>query len=90
MWDHTTRLWHYRNDGVDSRDSKQVAQFKVDALEREKEWIKAKQEEMCHTLQEFQVIHLERFADIEKLHYNGQKCRAYLARLYLERRRKIV
>jgi hypothetical protein len=22
MWDHTTRLWHYRNDAVHSRDTK--------------------------------------------------------------------
>jgi hypothetical protein len=34
MWDHTTRLWHYRNDAVHSRDTKQVAQFKIEELER--------------------------------------------------------
>jgi hypothetical protein len=37
MWDHATRLWHYRDDAVHIRDTKQVAQFKIDALEREKE-----------------------------------------------------
>jgi hypothetical protein len=37
MWDHTTRIWYYRNDVVQIRDSKQVAQFKIDALEKEKE-----------------------------------------------------
>jgi hypothetical protein len=36
MWDHTTRIWHYPNDAVDSRDTKQVAQFNINALEREK------------------------------------------------------
>jgi hypothetical protein len=36
MWDHTTRLWYYRNGAVHSRDTKQVAQFKIDALELEK------------------------------------------------------
>jgi hypothetical protein len=36
-WDHTTRLWYYHNDAVQSIYSKQVAQFKIDALEREKE-----------------------------------------------------
>jgi hypothetical protein len=46
MWDHTTRLWHYRNDAVHSRDTKQVAQFKIDALEREKDRIKNKHEEL--------------------------------------------
>jgi hypothetical protein len=54
MWDNTTRLWHYRNDAVHSRDTKQAAQFKIDAMEREKERIKNKHEEMRHKLQEFQ------------------------------------
>jgi hypothetical protein len=36
MWDHTTRLWHYRNDAVHSRGSKHADQFKIDALERGK------------------------------------------------------
>jgi hypothetical protein len=37
MWDYTTRLWNYLNDVLHIRDSKQVAQFKIDALEIEKE-----------------------------------------------------
>jgi hypothetical protein len=36
LWDHTTRLWHCLNDAVHSRDTDQVAQFKFDALERER------------------------------------------------------
>jgi chromosome segregation ATPase len=84
MWEHTHRLWHYRNDVVRSRDTKQVAQFKIDTLEREKERIKNKHEELRHKLHEFQSRHLERLADIEQLHYNGHKCWAELARLYLD------
>jgi hypothetical protein len=37
MWDHTTRLWYYHKDVVHIIDSKQVAQFKINALERERE-----------------------------------------------------
>jgi hypothetical protein len=84
MWDHTTRLCHYCNDAVHSIDSKQVAQFKIDALEREKERIKNIHEEMYHKLHKFQSRHLERLTDIEQLHCNRQKCWADLARLYLE------
>jgi hypothetical protein len=36
FWDNTTSLWYYRDDAVHSRDTKQVAQFKIDALERER------------------------------------------------------
>jgi hypothetical protein len=50
MWDHTTRPWHCRNDTVHSRETKQVAQFKIDALEREKERIKNKHEELRHKI----------------------------------------
>jgi hypothetical protein len=67
MLDHTTRMWHNRNDEVHSRDSKQVAQFKIDALEKEIERIRDKHEEMRHKLLAFQVSHLERVAEIEQL-----------------------
>jgi hypothetical protein len=65
IWDHTTRLWHYRNDAVHSRDNKHAAQFKITALEREKERIKIKHEELCHRLHTFQSRHLERLVAIE-------------------------
>jgi hypothetical protein len=84
MWDHTTRLWRYRNDAVHIRDNKHAAQFKIDTLKRENERIKTKHEELSHMLYEFQSRHLERLVAIEELYYNGQKCWAYLARLYLD------
>jgi hypothetical protein len=46
LWDHTTRLWHCRNDAVHSRYTSQVAQFTIEALEREKDRIKNKHEEL--------------------------------------------
>jgi hypothetical protein len=84
MWDHTTRLWHYRNDTVHSRDNKHADQFKIAALERAKERIKVKHEELRHRLHALQSRHLERLVVIKELHYNGQKCWAELARLYLD------
>jgi hypothetical protein len=90
MWDHTTRQWHYRNNDVHSRDSKQVAQFTIDALKREKEQIRIIHEELRHKLQDSQVSHLERLTDIEQLHYNRHKCWADLARLYVEESQNLV
>jgi hypothetical protein len=84
LWDHTTRLWHFRNDTVHSRDTNQVAQFEINALEREKDRIKNKHEALRHKINEFQSRHLERLVDIEQLHNNRQKCWAELARLYLD------
>jgi hypothetical protein len=82
LWDHTTRLWHCRNDVVYIRDTNKVAQFKIDKLEREKDRIKNKHEELRHKIHGFQSRDLERLVDIEQLHYNGQKCWAELAILY--------
>jgi hypothetical protein len=84
IWDHTACLWHFRNDAAHIRDTKQVAQFKIDSLEREKEQIKNKHKGLRHKLHEFQLRHLERLADIEQLYYNGRKCCAELAKLYLD------
>jgi t-SNARE complex subunit (syntaxin) len=64
MWEHTTRLWHYRNDAVHIRDTKQEAQFKIDALEREKDQVKNKQEELLHKIHEFQSRHIKRLVNI--------------------------
>jgi hypothetical protein len=70
LWDHTAHLWHYFNDAVHSIDTKQVAQFKIDALEREKTQIENKHKELRQKKHEFQSRHLERLVDIEQLHYN--------------------
>jgi transcriptional regulator of heat shock response len=67
-----------------------VAQFKINTLEREKDRIKNKHEELRQKIHEFQARHLERLVDIEQLHYNGQKCWAGLARLYLDEAAKRI
>jgi hypothetical protein len=84
MWDHTTRLWHYPNNAVHSRDSKSLLSLRSTHWKEKRNRIKNKHKEMRHKLHEFQSRHLERLTDIEQLHYNGQKCWADLARLYLE------
>jgi RPA family protein len=88
--DHTTSLWQCRSEGVHSRDTNQVDQFKIEALEREKDRIKNKHEELRHKIHEFQSRHLRSLLDIEQLHYNGQKCWAELARLYLDEAEKRI
>jgi hypothetical protein len=90
LWYHTTCLWHFRNNAVHRRDTTQVAQFKIDALEREKERIKNKHEALRHKIHEFQSRRLERLVEIEQLHYNGQKYWAELARLYLDEAEKRI
>jgi hypothetical protein len=65
-----TRLWHFCDDAVHSRDTNHVAQFKIDALEREKDQIKNKHEALRYKIHEFQSTHLERLVDIKQLHYN--------------------
>jgi hypothetical protein len=35
LWDHMLRIWQYRNDALHENDTKKVAQFKVEAMDRD-------------------------------------------------------
>jgi hypothetical protein len=35
IWDHMLRLWQYRNGGLPEKYTKKVAQFKVEAMDRD-------------------------------------------------------
>jgi hypothetical protein len=35
LWDHMLRLWQYRNNALHEDDSTRVAQFKIEALDRD-------------------------------------------------------
>jgi hypothetical protein len=35
LWDHMLRLWKYRNGALHEKDTKKVAQFKVESMDRD-------------------------------------------------------
>jgi hypothetical protein len=35
LWDHMLRIWQYRNDALHKNDTKKMAQFKVEAMDRD-------------------------------------------------------
>jgi hypothetical protein len=53
-WDHMLRLWQYRNDALHEDDSKRVAQFKVEALDRDMSRLVARHNDLWSKLHEIQ------------------------------------
>jgi hypothetical protein len=74
LWDHMLRLWQYRNDALHENDMKKVAQFKVDAMDRDIERLELQIEYLRHTLRIFQEEHMQRVEHVKTLQHNSRKC----------------
>jgi archaellum component FlaC len=83
LWDHMLRPWQYRNEALHKDDSKRVAQFKVEALDRDIERLAMQYNDLRSKLHDFQERNMERWEHIKRLQHNSRKCWASLAKLYL-------
>jgi prefoldin subunit 5 len=54
------RLWKYRNDALHEDNRKQVAQFKVESLDRDIERLAVRHNDLESKLQELQERHMDR------------------------------
>jgi hypothetical protein len=82
LWDHMLRLWKYRNDALH-----EVAQFQVEALDRDIERLEARHEDLRSKLRTFQEQHIMQRVEhyyLKTLQHNSRKCCASLAKLYLD------
>jgi archaellum component FlaC len=61
-----------------------VAQFKVEAMDRDIERLEARIEDLRHKLRTFQEEHIQRLEDVNTLQHNSRKCWAALAKMYLD------
>jgi hypothetical protein len=77
------RLWQYRNNALNDNDTKKVAQFKVEAMDRDFERPEARFEDLRHKLRNFQEQHMQRLEHVKTLQHNSRKCWASLEKLYL-------
>jgi archaellum component FlaC len=84
LWDHMLQLWQYRNDALHEEDRKRVAQFKVEALDRDIERLATRHSDLQSKLHDFQERHMERREHIQTLQHNIRKCGSLLAKLYLD------
>jgi archaellum component FlaC len=88
LCDHMLWLWQYWNDALHENDTKNVAQFKVEAIDRDIKRLEVRIEDMIHKLLIFQEEHMHRVEHIKTLKHNSRKCWASLAKVYHENRIK--
>jgi hypothetical protein len=84
LWDHMLQLWQYRNDALHEDDTKRVAQFKVEALDRDIERLTARHDDLRSKLHDFQERHMQRREHVQTLQHNSRKCWSLLVKLYLD------
>jgi hypothetical protein len=61
-----------------------VAQFKVEAMDRELERLEVRIEDLRHKLRTFQEEHMQRVEHVKTLQHNSRKCWAALTKMYLD------
>jgi hypothetical protein len=84
LWDHMLRIWQYRNDALQEDNSKRVAQFKLEALDRDIARLAVRDNNLRNKLHEFQERHMERRVHIQRLQHNSRQLWASLGRIYLD------
>jgi hypothetical protein len=80
LWDHMIRLWQYQNYALHEDDSKRVAQFKVEALDRDIKRLAVRHKDLRRKLHEFQERHMDRREHIQTLQHNSPQCWESLAK----------
>jgi chromosome segregation ATPase len=71
-------------------DSTRVAQFKVEALDRDIARLALRHKDLRRKLHEVQERHMERREHIQTLQHNSRKCLASLATLYIDEAENII
>jgi hypothetical protein len=84
LWEHSKRLWQFRNDIYHEDNEGTIARYKLEALERDMEKLWARHIELLPKLWDFQKQNFDRRQRIVNLLYVSQKCWATLAKLYLD------
>jgi epoxyqueuosine reductase QueG len=78
------RLWQFRNNIYHQDNEGTIAKYKIEALERDMEKLRARHIELLLKLWDFQKQHFDRRQHIVTLRYESKKCWATLAKLYLD------
>jgi hypothetical protein len=80
--EHLKRVWQFRNDIYHQDNEGTIARYKIEAMERDMEKLRARHIELLPKL--FQKQHFDRQQHIATLRYESKKCWATLAKLYLD------
>jgi hypothetical protein len=72
LWDHILRLWQYQNDALHENNTKKVAQFKVEAMDRDIGRLEVRIEDLRHKLRTFQEEYMQGLEHVKKLQHNSR------------------
>jgi dGTP triphosphohydrolase len=84
LWDHSLRIWHFRNDAFHRYTNTQVKRYQLEELERKKTQLWKRYTELQTILHRFQQKHFESPDTVNNLRYDSQKCLTALAKLFLD------
>jgi hypothetical protein len=90
LWDHILQLCQDRKNALHEDDITRVAQFKVEALDRDIAQLALRHNNLRSKLYEVQERHMERREHIKTLQHSSRKCWASLAKLYLDEADNII
>jgi hypothetical protein len=84
MWDHSLRIWQFRNDAFRVDANTRVKRYKLEELEQGKTRLRNRHTELQPILHRFQQKHFESPDTVNNLRYDSQKCWTALAKLFLD------
>jgi hypothetical protein len=69
LWEYMDRIWTYHNNTYHENNTKQVARYKIEELDRKMQPLWDKNTEPADKLHEFQAMHFIETQQIEYLRY---------------------
>jgi hypothetical protein len=84
LWDHSLRIWQFRNDAFHGDANTQVKRYKLEELKREKTQKRTRYIELRSLLYRFQQKHFDSPDTVNNLRYDSQKCWTALPKLFLD------
>jgi hypothetical protein len=84
LWDHSIRIFNFRNEAFHGDANTQVKRYKLEELEREKARLRDRHTELQPILHRFQQKHFEYPDTVNNLRYDSKKCWTALAKLFLD------
>jgi hypothetical protein len=90
MWDHSPRIWQFRNDAFYRDTNTQVKRYKLEELIREKARLRTRHPELQLILHRFQQKHLQSPDTVNGIRYDSQTCLTALAKIFLDEAESIL
>jgi hypothetical protein len=84
FWEHSLRIWYFRNDAFHRDETAQVKRYKIEELERGEIHTRTRYIELQSLLHRFQQKHFDSPDTFNNIRYDSQKCWTALTKLFLD------